>query len=64
MRLPRNRRTIALFGVLVFTFFIVLFKLDKLRPSCLFPSEGQSQMVREEKFVQGSDHKNYGKYLR
>lgn len=59
MRLPRNRRTVIIGGLLVFTLLVVLFKMDKLRPSCLFQDSGEGAMVREEKFVVGSDHKNY-----
>lgn len=59
MRLPRNRRTVVVLGVLVLTSIIVVFKMDMLRPTCLFPQEKEGMMVREEKFVQGSDHKNY-----
>lgn len=59
MRLPRNRRTVIIGGLLMFTVLVVLFKLDKLRPSCLFPKENEGTMVREEKFVRGSDNKNY-----
>lgn len=59
MRLPRNRRTVVVGGIFVITLLIVLFKLDKLRPACLFRQDDAGTMVREEKFVQGSDHKNY-----
>lgn len=59
MRLPRNRRTVIVGGLFVLTILIVLFKLDKLRPSCLFRDDNQGTMVREEKFVHGSDNKNY-----
>lgn len=60
MRLPRNRRTVVVGGLLIFTVLIVLFKLDKLSPSCLFgQQDDQGTMVREEKFVRGADNKNY-----
>lgn len=59
MRLPRNRRTVLVGGLLVFTVLIVLFKLDKLSPSCLFKQDDQGAMVREEKFVRGANNKNY-----
>lgn len=58
MRLPRNRRTIITGGVIFFLLLIVLFKTNILRPSCLFP-EDQGSMIREEKFVRGSDQKSY-----
>lgn len=59
MRLPRNRRTVVVGGVFAITLLIVLFKMDKLGPACLFRQDDAGTMVREEKFVQGSDHKNY-----
>lgn len=59
MRLPRNRRTVIIGGLLAFTVLVVLFKMDKLRPSCMFRDDSQGAMVREEKFVKGSDNKNY-----
>lgn len=59
MRLPRNRRTVILGGLIMFTVLVVLFKMDKLGPSCLFPQEHVGAMVREEKYVRGSDNKDY-----
>ncbi|CRL02267.1 CLUMA_CG015339, isoform A [Clunio marinus] len=59
MRLPRNRRTVIVGGLFAFTLLIVLFKTDKLRPSCSYRDGDESTMVREEKFVQDKDHNNY-----
>jgi hypothetical protein len=59
MRLPRNRRTVIVGGLLFFTFIVTLFKLDIIGTSCLFRDSEAGAMVREEKFVKGSDNKNY-----
>jgi protein-tyrosine sulfotransferase len=59
MRLPRNRRTIIVGGLVLFTLLVTLFKTNILRPACLFSTNNQDTMVREEKFVMGSDHKSY-----
>lgn len=58
MRLPRNRRTVVVGGLLVFSLLVMLFKLDIIGPNCLF-RDSESSMVREEKFVRGTDNKNY-----
>lgn len=58
MRLPRNRRTIIIGGVVFFTLLMLLFKTNVLRPACLF-REDPGTMIREEKFVTGSDKKTY-----
>ncbi|CAO1409341.1 unnamed protein product [Diamesa serratosioi] len=56
MRLvTRNRRTV-LFGVLcLISLLMVVFKFNEFRPMCLEPGS----MVREEKYVEGTDHKSY-----
>lgn len=59
MRLPRNRRTVVVGGLLVFSLLVMLFKLDIIGPNCLFRDSESGAMVREEKFVRGSDNKNY-----
>jgi protein-tyrosine sulfotransferase len=59
MRLPRNRRTVIVGGLVVFTLVVLMVKTDMFRPACLFSREDESVMVREEKFVQGSNHKSY-----
>lgn len=59
MRLPRNRRTIIIGGLVVFTLVIILFKTELLRPACLFRDDKESQMVHEERFVMSSDQKKY-----
>ncbi|XP_070500333.1 protein-tyrosine sulfotransferase [Chironomus tepperi] len=58
MRLPRNRRTIIIGGLVFFTLLMLLFKTNVLRPACLF-REDPGSMIREEKFVTGSDKKTY-----
>jgi protein-tyrosine sulfotransferase len=59
MRLPRNRRTVIVGGLLVFSLLVMLVKLDIIGPNCLFRDSESGSMVREEKFVRGSDNKNY-----
>jgi protein-tyrosine sulfotransferase len=59
MRLPRNRRSVIVGGLLFFTIVVVLFKSNKLLPACLQRDSDSGTMVREEKFMQSSDHKNY-----
>lgn len=58
MRLPRNRRTIILAGLVLFTVLVVVLKTDILQRSCLL-RENDGAMVREEKYVVGNDHKTY-----
>ncbi|XP_055370844.1 protein-tyrosine sulfotransferase isoform X2 [Condylostylus longicornis] len=59
MRLPYRNRKIALFwvmfGMVAITMFV--FKFTELRPTCLLRDE--PLMIREEKYVTGSDHKAY-----
>jgi protein-tyrosine sulfotransferase len=59
MRLPRNRRTVIIGGLVLCTLLVTLFRTNVLRPACLFSSGTQDSMVREEKFVMGADHKSY-----
>lgn len=59
MRLPRNRRTVIVSGIVIFTLLVVLFKTNNLLPSCLQRDNEKGSMVREEKFMQSSDNKNY-----
>lgn len=59
MRLPRNRRTVIVSGMVIFTLLVVLFKTNNLLPSCLQRDDEKGSMVREEKFMQSSDNKNY-----
>ena len=59
MRLPRNRRTVIVGGLLVISLLVLLVKFDIIGPNCLFRDAESGAMVREEKFVRGTDNKNY-----
>uniref|UniRef100_A0A0K8TT10 Protein-tyrosine sulfotransferase n=1 Tax=Tabanus bromius TaxID=304241 RepID=A0A0K8TT10_TABBR len=61
MRLPyRNKRAALLWVTLcVFAVTMVIFKISELRPTCFFRDEQVSAMIRDEKYVVGSDQKMY-----
>jgi protein-tyrosine sulfotransferase len=59
MRLTmRNRKVTILVGLGLLLMLMVVFKTDYIRPKCLFNDE-KSQMIRDEKFVEDSEHKNF-----
>jgi hypothetical protein len=58
MRLPRNRRTIIVGGIVAATLLILLFKTNLITSSC-FMRENEGSMVREDKYVMGNDQKKY-----
>jgi protein-tyrosine sulfotransferase len=57
LRLPRNRRTITVLGTVLVVLIFILLKTNIFQ-RCL-DSKNQGEMVREEKYVIGSDQKTY-----
>lgn len=54
----RSRRSVILGALALITLFIMMIKISDFHPTCLLKAD-QGSMVREEKYVEGSDHKKY-----